>query len=81
MFTWNLVLSLASAQGERKPTPCTGTKVSHEAVDIPALTYLEDWIDFRSSETINNIKTIFIVDCRGLKLSILTVTVCCTLRS
>ena len=80
MFTWNLVLSLASAQGERKPTPCTGTKVSHE-VDIPALTYLADWIDFRSSETINNIKTIFIVDCRGLKLSILTVTVCCTLRS
>ena len=80
MFTWNLVLSLASAQGERKPTPCTGTKVSHE-VDIPALTYLADWIDFRSSETINNIKAIFIVDCRGLKLSILTVTVCCTLRS
>ena len=80
MLTWNLVLSLASAQGERKPTPCTGTKVSQE-VDIPALTYLAGWIDFRSSETINNIKTIFIVDCRGLKLSILTVTVCCTLRS
>ena len=80
MFTWNLVLSLASAQGERKPTPCTGTKVSHE-VDIPAFSYLADWIDFMSSETINNIKTIFIVDCRGLKLSILTVTVCCTLRS
>ena len=54
MFTWNLVLSLASAQGERKPTPCTGTKVSHEAVDIPALTYLADWIDFSSSETIYN---------------------------
>ena len=53
-------MSLASAQGERKPTPCTGTKVSHDE-DIPAFTYFADWIDFRSSETINNIKAIFIV--------------------
>ena len=56
MFTWNLVLSLASAQGERKPTPCTGTKVSHEAVDIPAFTHLADWIDLGALKQLTTLK-------------------------